>query len=50
LAPPKLEKPFEIVFYASNIGLGAVLLQDGLPVAFEIRKAFSAIETTVTIP
>eukprot|EP00775_Hariotina_reticulata_P000440 gene440-700_t len=38
LAMPDFEKPFEIVADASNTAVGATLLQDGKPIAFESRK------------
>jgi hypothetical protein len=38
LAPPELGRPFEVVSDAPGVGLGAVILQDGRPVAFESRK------------
>eukprot|EP00775_Hariotina_reticulata_P004793 gene4792-biopygen6544 len=38
LAMPDFEKPFEIVADASNTAVGAILLQDGKPIAFESRK------------
>jgi hypothetical protein len=40
LAPPELGKPFEMVYDASAVGLEAILLQDGCPVAFESKKLF----------
>lgn len=35
---PEPDKPFTVVTDASEVGLGAVLLQDGRPVAYESRK------------
>jgi hypothetical protein len=39
---PDFDKPFEIISDASDLALGAILLQDGLPVAFESRVINSA--------
>lgn len=38
LASPDVTKPYEVISDASGFGLGAVLLQDGKPIAFESRK------------
>lgn len=37
LALPDFSKPFEVITDASNYALGAILLQDGRPVAYESR-------------
>ena len=49
LRTPDESKPYEVVTDASDLGLGAVLLQDGHPVAFESRKInFAELNYTTT--
>jgi hypothetical protein len=49
LCTPDEALPYEVVTDASDIGLGAMLLQEGHPVAFESRKLNSAeLNYTVT--
>lgn len=38
LSRPDLNRPFEVICDACGIGLGAVLLQDGRPIAFEGKR------------
>jgi hypothetical protein len=42
LRTPNVRLPYKVVTDASDLGLGAVLLQEGHPVAFEPRKLNSA--------
>jgi transposase InsO family protein len=42
LAAPDFTKPFEVIADASAYALGAILLQDGRPIAFESRKLTAA--------
>jgi len=39
---PDLNKPFQVITDASDFALGAILLQEGQPVAYESRKLTSA--------
>ena len=49
LRTPDESKPYDVITDASDYGLGAVLLQEGHPVAFESRKLSSAeLNYTVT--
>jgi hypothetical protein len=42
LVCPDVKKPYEVVTDASTVGIGAVLLQDSRPIAFESRKLSDA--------
>src|SRR3569623_1702650 len=42
LISPDVSKPYEVVTDASTVGIGAVLLQDNRPIAFESRKLSDA--------
>jgi hypothetical protein len=41
-ALPIFGEPFEVIYNASIIGIGAILLQKGWPIAFESWKLFTA--------
>lgn len=49
LTSPDVNKPYEVVTDASTVGLGAVLLQDNRPIAFESRKLSEAEHNYTTI-
>ena len=48
LAPPDHSKPFQVTVDASDVGLGAVLMQEGRVVAYESRK-LSPAEARYTV-
>src|SRR3569833_1947630 len=48
LISPDVSKPYEVVTDASTIGIGAVLLQDNRPIAFESRKLSDAEKNYTT--
>jgi hypothetical protein len=38
MAQPDIEKPFDVYYNTSNIGIGGVLMQDGCAVVYALRQ------------